>query len=146
MASALRNWGEIIRTQNLSPDKAMDPVSRWLLITRASVFPMTIISALIGGLLAWGTTTLTEDADTGGGAGWVSGPLAQTTGGSATTNIVHRAAYKITTSSVAQPYNPTLGTARQGSICLVAFKAAAAAPGPASSSRQRLAHRFLITR
>jgi 1,4-dihydroxy-2-naphthoate octaprenyltransferase len=52
MASALRNWGEIIRTQNLSSDKAIDPVSRWLLITRASVFPMTIISALIGGLLA----------------------------------------------------------------------------------------------
>jgi 1,4-dihydroxy-2-naphthoate octaprenyltransferase len=54
MASALRNWGEIIRTQNLSSDKAIDPVSRWLLITRASVFPMTIISALIGGLLAAG--------------------------------------------------------------------------------------------
>jgi 1,4-dihydroxy-2-naphthoate polyprenyltransferase len=52
MASAIRNWGEIIRTQNLSADKAMDPVSRWLLITRASVFPMTILSALIGGLLA----------------------------------------------------------------------------------------------
>src|SRR5262245_6141236 len=52
MASAIRNWGEIIRTQNLSPDKAMDPVSRWLLITRASVFPMTILSGLIGGLLA----------------------------------------------------------------------------------------------
>jgi hypothetical protein len=30
----------------------MDTVSRWLLITRASVFPMTIISGLIGGLLA----------------------------------------------------------------------------------------------
>src|SRR4029450_7809415 len=39
-------------TQNLSPDKAMDPVSRWLLITRASVFPMTILSGLIGGLFA----------------------------------------------------------------------------------------------
>ncbi|MGH7336150.1 MAG: prenyltransferase [Myxococcota bacterium] len=51
-SSALQNWGEIIRTQNLSPDKEMDPVSRWLLITRASVFPMTILSALIGGLLA----------------------------------------------------------------------------------------------
>jgi 1,4-dihydroxy-2-naphthoate polyprenyltransferase len=51
-SSALSNWGEIIRTQNLSADKEMDPVSRWLLITRASVFPMTIISALIGGLLA----------------------------------------------------------------------------------------------
>jgi 1,4-dihydroxy-2-naphthoate octaprenyltransferase len=51
-SSALQNWGEIIRTQNLSADKEMDPVSRWLLITRASVFPMTILSGLIGGLLA----------------------------------------------------------------------------------------------
>jgi 1,4-dihydroxy-2-naphthoate octaprenyltransferase len=33
----------------------MDLVSRWLLITRASVFPMTVISALIGGLLAAST-------------------------------------------------------------------------------------------
>ncbi len=54
MASSLSNWGEILRTQNLSPNKAMDPVSRWLLITRASVFPMTILSGLIGGLLAVG--------------------------------------------------------------------------------------------
>ncbi|MEM7412670.1 MAG: prenyltransferase [Myxococcota bacterium] len=57
MASAsqsLQNWGEIIRTQNLSPDAAMDGVSRWLLITRASVFPMTVLSAGIGGLLAAG--------------------------------------------------------------------------------------------
>jgi 1,4-dihydroxy-2-naphthoate polyprenyltransferase len=48
------NWNEIIQTQNLSGGRAVDPVSRWLLITRASVFPMTIISALIGGLLAVG--------------------------------------------------------------------------------------------
>jgi len=52
MSSAVQNWGEILRTQNLSSDKTMDGVSRWLLITRASVFPMTITSALIGGLLA----------------------------------------------------------------------------------------------
>jgi len=52
MASAVQNWGEILRTQNLSPDRAMDGVSRWLLITRASVFPMTLTSAAIGGLLA----------------------------------------------------------------------------------------------
>ncbi len=52
MASTLRNWGEILRTQNLSSDATMDGVSRWLLITRASVFPMTIVSAAIGGLLA----------------------------------------------------------------------------------------------
>jgi 1,4-dihydroxy-2-naphthoate octaprenyltransferase len=54
MASSIHNWGEILRTQNLSSDQSMDTVSRWLLITRASVFPMTIISALIGGLLAAG--------------------------------------------------------------------------------------------
>jgi 1,4-dihydroxy-2-naphthoate octaprenyltransferase len=52
MASVVRNWGEILRTQNLSPDREIDTVSRWLLITRASVIPMTITSAAIGGLLA----------------------------------------------------------------------------------------------
>jgi 1,4-dihydroxy-2-naphthoate octaprenyltransferase len=36
----------------------MDTVSKWLMITRASVFPMTIISALIGGLLAAGSPTV----------------------------------------------------------------------------------------
>ncbi len=55
MAGALENWGEILRTQNLSSDKPMDLVSRWLLITRASVFPMTLISGAIGGLLAVST-------------------------------------------------------------------------------------------
>jgi 1,4-dihydroxy-2-naphthoate octaprenyltransferase len=54
MASAVHSWAEILRTQNLSADRAMDGVSRWLLITRASVFPMTILSGAIGGLLAAG--------------------------------------------------------------------------------------------
>jgi 1,4-dihydroxy-2-naphthoate octaprenyltransferase len=54
VASTLRNWGEILRTQNLSSDRRMDLGSRWLLIIRASVFPMTITSAAIGGLLAAG--------------------------------------------------------------------------------------------
>jgi len=54
MPTALQSWGEILRTQNLSSDKPMDEVSRWLLITRASVFPMTVLSGLIGGLLAAG--------------------------------------------------------------------------------------------
>jgi 1,4-dihydroxy-2-naphthoate octaprenyltransferase len=54
IGALVANWNEIIQTQNLSDDRTMDPVSRWLLITRASVFPMTIISALIGGLLAIG--------------------------------------------------------------------------------------------
>jgi 1,4-dihydroxy-2-naphthoate octaprenyltransferase len=52
MASVVQNWGEILRTQNLSPDKPVDLVSKWLLIIRASVFPMTFISGAIGGLLA----------------------------------------------------------------------------------------------
>ena len=52
MASAFRNWSEILRTQNLSSERTMDLGSRWLLIVRASVIPMTIISAVIGGLLA----------------------------------------------------------------------------------------------
>ena len=52
MASVIQNWVEILQTQNLSPARAMDPVSRWLIITRASVFSMTLTSALIGGLLA----------------------------------------------------------------------------------------------
>ncbi|HEX9813573.1 MAG TPA: prenyltransferase [Myxococcota bacterium] len=54
MRSELRNWAEILRTQNLAPGRAMDPVSRWLLITRASLFPLTITSGAIGGLLAAG--------------------------------------------------------------------------------------------
>jgi 1,4-dihydroxy-2-naphthoate octaprenyltransferase len=52
MTSVIRSWGEILRTQNLSPEREMDAVSRWLLVTRASVIPMTITSAAIGGLLA----------------------------------------------------------------------------------------------
>jgi 1,4-dihydroxy-2-naphthoate octaprenyltransferase len=52
MSTTWQNWGEVLRTQNLSSDKTMDSVSRWLLITRASVFPMTITSAALGGLLA----------------------------------------------------------------------------------------------
>ncbi len=48
----LQNWKEVIDTANLSPDKDMDVVSKWLIITRAAVFTMTATSALIGGLLA----------------------------------------------------------------------------------------------
>ena len=54
MRSELRNWAEILRTQNLSSGRPMDPVSRWLLIARASLFPLTITSGAIGGLLAAG--------------------------------------------------------------------------------------------
>jgi 1,4-dihydroxy-2-naphthoate octaprenyltransferase len=50
--AAWRNWAEVLRTQNLAPGHPMDFVSRWLLIVRASVFPMTLTSGVIGGLLA----------------------------------------------------------------------------------------------
>jgi 1,4-dihydroxy-2-naphthoate octaprenyltransferase len=50
--SLLANWKEVIDTANLSPDKEMDTVSKWLIITRAAVFSMTATSGLIGGLLA----------------------------------------------------------------------------------------------
>ena len=48
----LRNWRAIMSTSNLPRGAAMDGVSKWLLITRASVFTMTLTSGLIGGLLA----------------------------------------------------------------------------------------------
>lgn len=60
MASVLENWSEVLRTQNLSTDKEMDFVSRWLLIVRASVFPMTITSAAVGGLLAAGDPAVAD--------------------------------------------------------------------------------------
>jgi 1,4-dihydroxy-2-naphthoate octaprenyltransferase len=47
-----RNWAEVLRTQNLSSGHPVDLVSRWLLIVRASVFPMTLTSGVLGGLLA----------------------------------------------------------------------------------------------
>ncbi len=50
--SVVANWVEALRTTNLGEGVTPDPVSRWLLITRASVFPMTFFSAAIGGLLA----------------------------------------------------------------------------------------------
>jgi 1,4-dihydroxy-2-naphthoate octaprenyltransferase len=50
--SLIQNWKEVIDTANLSADKEMDVVSKWLIITRAAVFTMTATSGLIGGLLA----------------------------------------------------------------------------------------------
>jgi hypothetical protein len=39
---------------NLSPDKEMDPVDKWLIITRAAVFSVTTTSGSIGGLFVLG--------------------------------------------------------------------------------------------
>ena len=48
----IANWIEVLRTCNLAAGKKMDPVSKWLIITRSCVFSMTLISAGIGAMLA----------------------------------------------------------------------------------------------
>jgi 1,4-dihydroxy-2-naphthoate octaprenyltransferase len=52
LSELLSNWREAILTCNLSKDKVMDPVSKWLVLTRSCVFSMTLTAGLIGGLLA----------------------------------------------------------------------------------------------
>ncbi len=47
----LGNWRHVLRTSN-PPAGRVDLVSRWLVLTRASVLPMTITAAAIAGLLA----------------------------------------------------------------------------------------------
>src|SRR5580765_3597203 len=55
IGTLLDSWRQIVATGNLPRGRAMDGVSRWLLITRACVFSMTLTSGLIGGLLAGAT-------------------------------------------------------------------------------------------
>ena len=50
--SGTREWGRIMRTCGCESTTDLDPVARWLLITRACVQPMTITSIAIAGLLA----------------------------------------------------------------------------------------------
>lgn len=45
-------WKEILETANPPATRPLDTLGKWLVITRAAVFPMTIWSGLIGGLLA----------------------------------------------------------------------------------------------
>src|SRR5436309_3466562 len=51
-AGLLESWRQVVLNGNLAPGRRVDAVSRWLLITRACVFPMTLTSGAIGGLLA----------------------------------------------------------------------------------------------
>src|SRR5262245_19929394 len=51
-ATLLDSWRQIVVTGNLAKNRPVDGVSRWLLITRACVFSLTLTSGLIGGLLA----------------------------------------------------------------------------------------------
>src|SRR2546430_11452854 len=50
-AGVLRNWKYVLATTN-PPRGQLDPVSKWLYLTRAGVLPMTIVSAALAGLLA----------------------------------------------------------------------------------------------
>src|SRR5947207_7834589 len=47
----LARWREVLRTSN-PPAGRLDPVSKWLVLTRASVLPMTLTAGAIAGLLA----------------------------------------------------------------------------------------------
>ncbi len=52
LANRLRLWKQAMLTMHLPAGTPMDPLSRWLILTRAAVIPMTLISGMIGGLLA----------------------------------------------------------------------------------------------
>src|SRR5437899_11724815 len=52
LAGLVESWRQIVFGGNLAPGRPTDAVSRWLLITRACVFPMTPTAGLIGGVLA----------------------------------------------------------------------------------------------
>ncbi|HZU72939.1 MAG TPA: prenyltransferase [Acidimicrobiales bacterium] len=49
--SLLSKWREVLRTTN-PPAGRLDPVSKWLVLTRAAVLPMTLTAGLVAGLLA----------------------------------------------------------------------------------------------
>ena len=62
-AQRLRVWKTVFNTANLPEGMTSPPdaVSKWLVITRAAVFSMTVTSGLIGGLLAIGAQQLTKE-------------------------------------------------------------------------------------
>jgi 1,4-dihydroxy-2-naphthoate octaprenyltransferase len=72
LADRLRVWKIAYNTANLPVGMTSPPdaVSKWLVITRAAVFSMTVTSGLIGGLLAVGAERL---AHIGGGP--IGGPF-----------------------------------------------------------------------
>ncbi|HET9728525.1 MAG TPA: prenyltransferase [Acidimicrobiia bacterium] len=64
-SGVFHNWRYVLATTN-PPAGPMDPVSKWLYLTRAGVLPMTLVAASVAGLLAlfrsehvaWGWFTL----------------------------------------------------------------------------------------
>jgi 1,4-dihydroxy-2-naphthoate octaprenyltransferase len=55
----LLGWKEIFETANPPRSRRMDAFGKWLVITRAAVFPMTVWSGLIGAMLAVGVARTT---------------------------------------------------------------------------------------
>jgi len=55
LAQRLTTWRYLMNHPNLPAGVPMDAVSKWMIVTRATVFSMTATSGLIGGLLAIGT-------------------------------------------------------------------------------------------
>src|ERR1700680_4214640 len=49
--SVVGNWKYVLATNNPPPGR-LDPVSKWLYLTRAGVLPMTLVAAALAGLLA----------------------------------------------------------------------------------------------
>jgi 1,4-dihydroxy-2-naphthoate octaprenyltransferase len=45
-------WVEVLRTTNPPKGRPLDPVSRWLVLTRAAVLPMTLVAGAVATLLA----------------------------------------------------------------------------------------------
>jgi 1,4-dihydroxy-2-naphthoate octaprenyltransferase len=52
--SRFSSWAYAVRTTNPPPDGPVDAVTRWLVVTRAAVLPMTIFAGLVAALLAVG--------------------------------------------------------------------------------------------
>jgi len=52
--SRLSSWLYALRTTNPPPGGPMDPVTLWIVVTRAAVLPMTLVSGLVAALLAVG--------------------------------------------------------------------------------------------
>lgn len=50
----LRSWVYALRTTNPPPEGPVDAVTRWIVVTRAAVLPMTLVSGLVAALLAVG--------------------------------------------------------------------------------------------
>lgn len=52
--SRLSSWAYALRTTNPPPGGRVDVITRWIVVSRAAVLPMTVVSGLVAALLALG--------------------------------------------------------------------------------------------